>query len=407
MSKNASTWSPLFVTSTVRSGSTLLTHMLSAHKDLTVAADPAMPLFRALRNAVLTARGDLRLRPDEPFQDYYFTDERLAVLDAIQESSLEMAVDAATWRVLLESMRTRAGFECADLVPFLDRLAGPRFVDVFGNLLGLIAEARGGEGRKWVGFKDVWIIEFYALLARAFPGSRFVVLVRDPRAVAASNLGAASSDPEAVGHMLSYARHWRKYVAFTIHYLHDPALRGRLHFLRYEDLVREPRRELARLCDFLDVPFRGEMLDSSRYLNHAGGGWRGNSTFQPEISGIAVQPAERWREKLDVRVWKLVDMVCGADMRWAGYEPTHDEPDSDVLQYLLESEKLYANWRTDLRDAQKDFGYEGLRRSLLALPGGQAPDTQSVRRCFLFTEVYGELQRALAGETAPRKAHTS
>ena len=87
------------------------------------------------------------------------------------------------------------------------------------------------------------------MLARLFPESVFVHLVRDGRDVACSflELGWADTVEEA-------ALHWRLRV-----------LRGRqgglalpshrYHELRYEDLVADPEGSLRRLCDVMSVPF--------------------------------------------------------------------------------------------------------------------------------------------------------
>ena len=48
--------SPLFVTGTTRSGGTLLARALSAHKEIMVASDPYLEMFRSLRNAIVRDR---------------------------------------------------------------------------------------------------------------------------------------------------------------------------------------------------------------------------------------------------------------------------------------------------------------------------------------------------------------
>src|SRR5262249_1395144 len=79
--------SQLFVSGPARSGTTLVARVLSAHTQVEVAPDPALPLFRSLRNAILRESG-LLADPGLPLQDYYFSAEGLRALDAIQASSL-------------------------------------------------------------------------------------------------------------------------------------------------------------------------------------------------------------------------------------------------------------------------------------------------------------------------------
>src|SRR5262245_40484510 len=114
---------PLFVTGTARSGSTLLAYLLSAHPQIRVASDPCFPLFRALRAAQLRVRTEadspLRRYTSLPLQDYYFTDERLRVLDLVLASGLEAPVPADDWAALRPALAERSRHESPDLTSFL------------------------------------------------------------------------------------------------------------------------------------------------------------------------------------------------------------------------------------------------------------------------------------------------
>jgi hypothetical protein len=395
------TFAPLFVTGPARSGTTLVALLLSAHRDVMVASDPYLTLFRSLRNAIMRDQPPATVQqfdPSSPLQDYYFTDARIALMDAILRSDLRVRFDPDEWDTFLERSVARGGVMAPDLASHFGRLRGDDYRTVFSRALEIVADVRDAGGRRWVGFKDVWIIEFFSAIAASFPDARFVVVLRDPRAIMASML--AIEDSSQVAHPLSYARHWRKHVALIEHYRQDPRLAGRLHVLRLEDLVSDPETEARRLCAFLDVAFEPAMLDSRNYFDYATGAvWAGNSSFERRTAGFNRTLADVWRTHLASRVRQLTDLVCAPEMELAGYRP--DPPsasdDRDVLEYLLDTARDPVNWRSDLGDLQQDYSFELFRRALVALPPGAArPDEPTLRRSFLFTEVYARLRGAEA-----------
>ena len=389
---------PLFVTGPARSGTTLLAHLLNAHPQVAVAADVFFPLYRAFRNAILN-RVDVNLKnksiwnAGQPIQDYYFTEDRIKMMDCIQEASTGIPFNLRQRKELLESIRHRADHESPDVSRNIDKLCGATFRDWFDLASRVVAESRPADGLQWAGTKEVWNIEFFAALARDFPQARFVVLLRDPRAMIASMLGIASRDPSQAGHVLSYARHWRKYVAFCSHYKKSPILKNRIHILTYEQLVRDPETTSQHLCDFLQIDFDKQMLDADSYrFADSGKCWSANSSFDSQRGAIFSTGIERWREVLEQPVVKFVEFICECEMRLLGHKLDHiiENQDSDVLDYFL-SQSDEVNWRSDLGNVELDYGFELFRRKLL-FADCKLEDRELIRRSFLFEEAFYALQ---------------
>jgi hypothetical protein len=78
-----------------------------------------------------------------------------------------------------------------------------------------------------------------------------------------------------------------------------------VHELRYEDLIREPEKELARLCAFLGTDFDPAMLDYAE-----------SSSYERPDPALVAQ----WRRKLSPRELALLEGRIGARLRAAGYE---------------------------------------------------------------------------------------
>ena len=330
-------------------------------------------------------------------QDYYFSAAHLRIMDAIQGGSLHTRMDAASWKQVLPALEGRASYESPDLVEGMKALKGQTYREFFDRGLAHIARTRKAEQAKWIGFKDLWVIEFFSMLARAYPSARFIVIMRDPRAVVASNLGFAKIDPSQVGHPLSLGRHWRKYAAFIEHYQQDPLFAGRLLPVSYEQLVTESETAVQRICDFLEISYEERMLDTSNYFDYSTGRpWQGNSTFQQKIEGLNTDMTARWRTKLSPDVVDLIDLICGPDMHLHGYTPRADFreqlPPAHILAHLIESGQGTPSWRSDFEDVQRDYGYELFRRALLACTDAQEIAPDLIRKSFLFEEVYSRLQ---------------
>ena len=88
---------PLFASGTARGGTNLMTMMLSVHPQISLSQDPYIPLFRSFRNAIVSASADAGLLegfdPEGPLDEYYYFDQKLAVMRMVQDADLSRSVD--------------------------------------------------------------------------------------------------------------------------------------------------------------------------------------------------------------------------------------------------------------------------------------------------------------------------
>jgi|SRR5579872_598547 len=382
---------PLFITGAARGGTNLAARMLDAHPAVSVAVDPYFPLFLSLRDAIVRAAG-LQAAAGRPLQDYYFTDAGVHELDALLDGDLEVPVDASELAGLRAAVAGRAESDAGEIVPFVGRLGGTTYRELFDSALAAIAAARP-EQVAWRGCKEVWVIDLFRPLARAYPEARFVLLHRDPRAVLASMLTLAQRDPSQRAHPLSYLRHWRKAVAVGERFSDDPLFAGRLLVIRYEDLVRDPESSARRLATFLELQEDAAMLGAAGFRDLARGGrWAGNSSYDDAHDGIAADRVARWRDSLDPRAVMLAELVCDPELALLGYESAGGFDEADVLEYLVETNRDPGSWRSDSGDPVRDLEDELDRRRLL--DGRARAEPSAVRRAFLFDDVFAQLRDA-------------
>jgi hypothetical protein len=370
---------PLFVLGLARSGTNLLARMLDRHPHAVVALDPLMPVFRSLRNAVLDA-AQRRFDPQAPFQDFYFSSEAVACLDALLDGDASLpAGDLAALRTAVEQ---RAALESPELGRLLHGLQGTTYRGLIEGALGIIASTK--PGAEWVGCKEVWIFDFVPLLARAFPDARFYAIERDPRGILASLLKMAERDATQAAHPPSYMRHWRKSVALARRFEADPQLRRRFRALAYEQLVADPAAEAGRICTELGLDYIPDMLSLSAE------GWSGNSSYA-HGKDVYASSAARWKQSLPADVRQAADYLCGPEMALTRYRPDTDATPAGVEAYLQHAESAPASWRSTSGNPAEDFA--GERRRYELLKAGQG-DANEIRRCFLFPETFKAITQA-------------
>jgi hypothetical protein len=165
-------------------------------------------------------------------------------------------------------------------------------------------------------------------IRRVLPEARFIHLIRDGRDVALSLAPlwfAPGRDPETL------ARAWRTQI--------EAARRlgaNRVDYLevRYEALVEHPRRELARVCAFLDLPYDERMErwhetarerlaehrsrfrpDGSLLISHEERVYNQRFTMRPP----ALERVFRWRREMDGDTLARFERVAGDLLETLGY----------------------------------------------------------------------------------------
>ncbi|MEQ8206128.1 MAG: WecB/TagA/CpsF family glycosyltransferase, partial [Woeseia sp.] len=166
---------------------------------------------------------------------------------------------------------------------------------------------------------------YYAeALLDSFPDARIVHVLRDPRAVMASQKSrwrkrSLMSEPARMSR-LQQLRTWANYHPYIVAWLWSrattEALRleshPRFHTLRFEDLITAPEQCIRDLCAFLDVGYESAMLTvehvNSSYVVSTG-----------HATGFSQTPIESWRSALTRNEIALISNRCGELMEAVRY----------------------------------------------------------------------------------------
>lgn len=307
---------PIFLVGCPRSGTTLLSTMMHAHPRIAMPPETRflLPAYRQRR-----AYGDLRIEENR---------RRLA---------LDLVADPGRFHELhLDREKIIAQVVAAP--PTIGSAAGTIWRE-FARSRG---KARWGEKRPAY-WRDMGVI------LRLFPDAQVVHLVRDGRACVASLKKVPWWQHGTVGATASWvlADRFLRRLARRL-----PA--GRYYRLRYEDLLADPRGELAQLCAFLGEEFDEQMLDYTRAADDIVPGykeaWHGRTRQALDPNRI-----EAWRADLTPSEIGLIEAVAARPMRRNGYRrsgigraPT---PAERAAYYAECARKLRTIYRERARDA--------------------------------------------------------
>lgn len=397
----------LFITGMFRSGTTLLARMLDAHEHIACASDPFSPFFKHFRNDIADEVG-ADIDPAAPFGSYYGDFDELELFEAIEGASLERSF-TGDHDALLERIRERGRPFSPILVDRLDSLEGDNYRAAYDDLRSNVLPAYGTGNEAWAGTKETWLTELVPSLAEADSSAKFVLVVRDPRAVTASkNVNEDSKYP-----WLFLLRQWRKLAGLAWTYANDPGLSDRVYLLRFEDLVTEPERTGRELCDFLDIPLDKDVLDPSTFTDGSGEQWLQNTSYENSKAEFNTDSVDKWKQIHPDRIVRYVEQLCYADMELFGYDC------SEANRLVLDGQYLYApptvgvdsmaEWiqpyyrdRTPVSH-RNDVAIELVRQELLRAPeeGIADLDTRVIESYFLKVKYARALRRSTQNEDTP------
>lgn len=112
-------------------------------------------------------------------------------------------------------------------------------------------------GKSMIFIKENQIYTFASFLLAAFPDSKFLYMVRDPRDMALS----LRRSPATPGGVYRAGQLWKTDQQNSLELYGILKDSGKISFLRYEDLLTNTEDELFRICDFLGIEYHPRLLE--------------------------------------------------------------------------------------------------------------------------------------------------
>jgi hypothetical protein len=166
-----------------------------------------------------------------------------------------------------------------------------------------------------------------------FPDSRIVNMVRDPRDVLASQkgkwkrrrLGGKDHFPLwetlrswANYHPLIISKIWRSGVAIGQTMANDE----RILTVRFEDVLRDPRTQVAIICEHCEIAFDPAMLE----IQQVGSS---NASDASDARGVDPTKTGGWKRSLSPAEISICEAAVGEELIASGYEPS--QPGANLL----------------------------------------------------------------------------
>jgi hypothetical protein len=228
--------------------------------------------------------------------------------------------DLSTWRLrralgdaIVGAGRDPTNFRDLQLRRWATRHRIVQEARTLGSAFGIAFEefAKAHGKARW-GDKRPAYFEEVDVLLRLFPDAQIVHILRDGRATVASLKRMPWWPVPSTASMATWA-------------LSEWCLRrdsARLppdtfHSLRYEDLVRDPRAELTRLCDFLGEEFDEAMLEPHKVRDVVPERKTWHKNLDSSVNPSAV---DAWRRRLEPWEIGLMESALGRALTRHGYE---------------------------------------------------------------------------------------
>lgn len=186
--------------------------------------------------------------------------------------------------------------------------------------------------KKNVFVKEVKTYNIFDFINEAFPNSKFIFLVRDPRDMALS----WKKSPVHRGDLVRASKIWQEDQEKSLQLIKK--YKDRILIVTYEDLISKQETELIKICTFLDIAFEKKMLDFHKNkLSIENSSQTDN--WKNLNKSILSNNSKNYIKDLTVNEIRYIEYVCSSEMKKLAY--TMDYPILSISEFnKIEKELL-------------------------------------------------------------------
>lgn len=341
----------VLVTGLARSGTTLLSECLDHHPNIMCIADPMNEFFKGFMRFAYFHVENEKKDVGYPIDHFFFSGSK-KVSQFIDETDFNHPIPTYLKEEILARIALRDGEYCPEIIEPLQYCKATTFDGLFLEILQLLFDAYGQPGTTCFGVKTAWCEQLLKPLARTFPNMKFVNILRDPRAVIASNYQADGSRFPIFFNI----RDWRKSVYYHWKFEHeDSFMKDRFVGVKYEDIIADPENTLQKITNLLELDYSTEMINK--------GFKKPNSSYQVsgEATGIISDSKDKWKKVLPSEIILQTEIYCGVEMEILGYTLLNEKRDLDFNALVNLKDNLFeslSGWCQDL--VTDKVNYEGI-----------------------------------------------
>lgn len=301
-----------FILGRPRSGTTLLRTLFDAHPNAAVPLECAFIVNMSQKYA------HIHTWSKQTLLDYY--------------TDLQTHIKFDTWNMDLEQLKD-ALLKCEGEISFQEvcKIVYLNYKSVFPK-----------QEIKLIGDKNPVYATYTQKLLKLFPDSKYIHLVRDPRDNIISLKNVDFEGPFSA--LLAYRWKHSAEKLFNI----KKKLPEKFYTIRYEDLVREPQRYYAEMCEFLALPYNEQVFDFYKKQDEALKQFNNEKVMKYHkslLSPINVSKIDLWKTQLPELEIRIAEYVCGKWTKIYGYERRFKNPGLKVvvksLHWMAYGKALY------------------------------------------------------------------
>ena len=285
-----------------RSGTTFIAKTLNSHKNFTIASDAFFSAFKFLRNDFLNIKNY-----HEPFDDYLYSSKKIKIFDKLQK----MKIKEVNFIKNYEKLKKVINKDISNFSPELKNKINLdknkiRYSVLFKKIFRELFKINKN---KYIGIKEVWLNEFIPVLNDHDKNFKYILIIRDPRAVIASNFASS----EAAYPIIFLIKQWKKIVNLSFFYKNKYP--KKVHIILYENLITKPQYELKKLSKFLGVnvvtSLQKDPLDN----------WVQNSSYKTTKKKFNQSSLKKWKVVLKKNEILFIEKYCYLEMMHLKYKP--------------------------------------------------------------------------------------
>jgi len=287
---------PIFIVGPPRSGTTLLTAMLAAHSH--IAAGPETQFFSKLSTVELK---EAIADPDWPTKAL----QRMESITLAGKSVCEL------YGLSREDMRRNLVNRQPSIQAMLEAFT--------------LSYARRKGKRRWLEKTPNHLLHL-DLIRLLYPTAPIIRIIRDPRDSAIS----IRKLPWASRSVIANCYLWLEWHNKSNNFFQRDAMSITII---YEDLVREPKKNLRRICDFIGEDFEESMIHYESSMQDI---VSVDESWKKKVS----QPLDRnrlkvWKRELTSDIVTTVNLICHEPLIEFGYEKEVEKPKTILPVYPL------------------------------------------------------------------------
>ena len=319
----------VFISGMFRSGTTLVARMLASHSEVACASDPFLPLYKHIRNKIIGRD----IKDESPLQDYYFDSNSIETYKVLKNIRIaEINVSSNDLEYIKHKIKEYTKPFSPRIAESVDKLKGSTVDNIVECGMNLVGEVYGGEDSSLIATKEVWANEFGSILIQNGLVNKVIHIVRDPRAVIASNIASGQVYP-----LIFTLRQWRKLAGIAI--MNQDNKNHKI--IRYEDIMNDKKKASEEICKYIGVDFDVNMVREETYRDGDGQPWKRNTSYRNKKM-TKITGTDDWKNVLSLVQKQYIEKYAGREMSIFGYKKELECYPSTIG--YDEKDIRYANW---------------------------------------------------------------